>query len=40
MPNKPAGAVLSPVSELGPRSLIENRFEESVIVTSADWIMN
>jgi NADH-quinone oxidoreductase subunit B len=24
----------------GPRSLIDNRFEESVIVTSADWLMN
>lgn len=24
----------------GPTSLVENRFEESVIVTSADWIMN
>jgi NADH-quinone oxidoreductase subunit B len=24
----------------GPQSLIEGRFEESVIVTSADWIMN
>jgi NADH-quinone oxidoreductase subunit B len=40
MPSKPAGAVLSPVADPGPRSLIENRFEESVIVTSADWIMN
>ncbi|HWN83055.1 MAG TPA: NADH-quinone oxidoreductase subunit B family protein [Candidatus Udaeobacter sp.] len=39
MPNKPAGAVLTP-ADLGPQSLIENRFEESVIVTSADWIMN
>ena len=29
---------LAPVAE--PLSLIENRFEESVIVTSADWIMN
>ena len=40
MPNKPAGAMLTPVSDVGPKSLIENRFEESVIVTSADWIMN
>jgi len=40
MPNKAAGATLSPVQDAGPRSLIENRFEESVIVTSADRIMN
>ncbi|MGD8395923.1 MAG: NADH-quinone oxidoreductase subunit B family protein [Candidatus Eiseniibacteriota bacterium] len=24
----------------GPRALIDNRFEENVIVTSADWLMN
>jgi NADH-quinone oxidoreductase subunit B len=31
---------LRAVSETGARSLIDGRFEESVIVTSADWLMN
>jgi NADH-quinone oxidoreductase subunit B len=38
MPTKSAN--LTVVRDEGPKSLIENRFEESVIVTSADWIMN
>jgi NADH-quinone oxidoreductase subunit B len=31
---------LTPAADRGPQSLIEGQFEESVIVTSADWIMN
>ncbi len=34
----PQGVRLVPAD--GPRSLLDDRFEESVIVTSADWIMN
>ena len=38
MSDKGTGSSMIPAS--GPTSPIENRFEESVIVTSADWIMN
>jgi NADH-quinone oxidoreductase subunit B len=31
---------LTPAGDPGPQSLIDGRFEENVIVTSADWIMN
>jgi NADH-quinone oxidoreductase subunit B len=31
---------LGPAGDRGPQSLIDGRFEENVIVTSADWIMN
>jgi NADH-quinone oxidoreductase subunit B len=40
MPSKQPSSQLTLVQDGGPQSLIENRFEENVIVTSADWIMN
>ncbi len=40
MPSKQPSGQLTLVADGGPQSLIENRFEENVIVTSADWIMN
>ncbi len=41
MPNETAAPGLVAISrDGGPKSLIDNRFEENVIVTSADWLMN
>jgi NADH-quinone oxidoreductase subunit B len=40
MPSSKPSGQLTLVKDGGPQSLIENRFEENVIVTSADWIMN